>query len=113
VPPTLRFVIDGEMPNYLLAKDLILNVGDGFLSHVLPFESNVVNRKYIIHCNYYFLLVVFHVQTLITNIQIIGEISMSGATYKTMEFVGTTVESLTVCIQRFFFFYMRMLFPQV
>jgi hypothetical protein len=28
--------------------------------------------------------------------QIIGEISVSGATYKSMEFVGTTVESLTV-----------------
>ncbi|KAA8548886.1 hypothetical protein F0562_000570 [Nyssa sinensis] len=52
VPPTLRFVMDGEMPNYLLAKDLIL--------------------------------------------QIIGEISLSGATYKSMEFVGTTVESLTM-----------------
>ena len=26
VPPTLRFVMDGEMPNYLLAKDLILQV---------------------------------------------------------------------------------------
>ncbi|CAL5395170.1 unnamed protein product [Camellia sinensis] len=52
VPPTLRFVMDGEMPDYLLAKDLIL--------------------------------------------QIIGEISMSGATYKAMEFVGSTVESLTM-----------------
>ncbi|KAL7618054.1 3-isopropylmalate dehydratase large subunit, chloroplastic [Lactuca sativa] len=52
VPPTLRFVLDGEMPNYLLAKDLIL--------------------------------------------QIIGEISVSGATYKAMEFVGSTVESLTM-----------------
>ncbi|XP_062166978.1 3-isopropylmalate dehydratase large subunit, chloroplastic-like [Alnus glutinosa] len=52
VPPTLRFVLDGEMPSYLLAKDLIL--------------------------------------------QIIGEISVSGATYKSMEFVGTTVESLTM-----------------
>ncbi|XAR57609.1 3-isopropylmalate dehydratase [Bertholletia excelsa] len=52
VPPTLRFVMDGEMPDYLLAKDLIL--------------------------------------------QIIGEISVSGATYKSMEFVGTTVESLTM-----------------
>lgn len=29
-------------------------------------------------------------------LQIIGEISVSGATYKSMEFVGTTVESLTV-----------------
>lgn len=28
--------------------------------------------------------------------QIIGEISVAGATYKAMEFVGTTVESLTV-----------------
>ncbi|KAI3518481.1 hypothetical protein L1887_07274 [Cichorium endivia] len=52
VPPTLRFVMDGEMPDYLLAKDLIL--------------------------------------------QIIGEISVSGATYKAMEFVGTTVESLSM-----------------
>ncbi|KAL8167710.1 hypothetical protein V2J09_009209 [Rumex salicifolius] len=52
VPPTLRFVMDGEMPDYLLAKDLIL--------------------------------------------QIIGEISVSGATYKSMEFVGSTVESLTM-----------------
>ncbi|XP_047980798.1 3-isopropylmalate dehydratase large subunit, chloroplastic-like [Salvia hispanica] len=52
VPPTLRFVMDGEMPNYLLAKDLIL--------------------------------------------QIIGEISVAGATYKAMEFVGSAVESLTM-----------------
>ncbi|CAD6248267.1 unnamed protein product [Miscanthus lutarioriparius] len=52
VPPTIRFVLDGEMPPYLLAKDLIL--------------------------------------------QIIGEISVSGATYKSMEFVGSTVESLTM-----------------
>ncbi|KAJ6854031.1 3-isopropylmalate dehydratase large subunit, chloroplastic [Iris pallida] len=52
VPPTLRFIMDGEMPNYLLAKDLIL--------------------------------------------QIIGEISVAGATYKSMEFVGSTVESLTM-----------------
>ncbi|KAG6667402.1 hypothetical protein CIPAW_01G098800 [Carya illinoinensis] len=29
-------------------------------------------------------------------LQIIGEISLSGATYKSMEFVGTTVESLTM-----------------
>ncbi|XP_028769557.1 3-isopropylmalate dehydratase large subunit, chloroplastic-like [Neltuma alba] len=52
VPPTLRFVLNGEMPSYLLAKDLILHI--------------------------------------------IGEISMSGATYKAMEFVGTTIESLSV-----------------
>ncbi|KAK7391663.1 hypothetical protein VNO78_20081 [Psophocarpus tetragonolobus] len=52
VPPTLRFVLDGELPSYLLAKDLILNI--------------------------------------------IGEISMSGATYKTMEFVGTTIEGLSM-----------------
>lgn len=52
VPPTLRFVMDGEMPDYLLAKDLIL--------------------------------------------QVIGEISVAGATYKSMEFVGSTVESLTM-----------------
>ncbi|KAG5588290.1 hypothetical protein H5410_048724 [Solanum commersonii] len=52
VPQTIRFVLDGEIPNYILANDLIL--------------------------------------------QVIGEISVSGATYKTMEFVGTAVESLTM-----------------
>ncbi|ERN15760.1 hypothetical protein AMTRI_Chr07g26160 [Amborella trichopoda] len=52
VPPTLRFVMDGEMPDYLLAKDLIL--------------------------------------------QIIGEITVAGATYKSMEFTGSTVESLSM-----------------
>ncbi|XP_060182007.1 3-isopropylmalate dehydratase large subunit, chloroplastic-like [Lycium barbarum] len=52
VPQTIRFVLDGEIPNYILAKDLIL--------------------------------------------QVIGEISMAGATYKTMEFVGTAVESSTI-----------------
>lgn len=52
VPPTLRFILDGEMPDYLLAKDLIL--------------------------------------------QIIGEITVAGATYKSMEFVGSTVERLTM-----------------
>ncbi|TYJ17641.1 hypothetical protein E1A91_A09G066200v1 [Gossypium mustelinum] len=52
VPQTLRFVMDGEMPDYLLAKDLIL--------------------------------------------QIIGEISVAGATYKSMEFVGTMIESLNM-----------------
>lgn len=52
VPSTLKFVLDGEMPNYLLAKDLIL--------------------------------------------RIIGEISVSGARFKSMEFVGTTVEGLTM-----------------
>ncbi|NJO74644.1 MAG: 3-isopropylmalate dehydratase, partial [Leptolyngbyaceae cyanobacterium RM1_406_9] len=41
VPATMRFVLEGEMPNYLLAKDLIL--------------------------------------------QIIGDISVAGATYRTME----------------------------
>jgi len=49
----------------------------------------------------------------LTFIQIIGEISMSGATYKTMEFVGTTIESLSVCILNFSFFVYAMLFAQV
>ncbi|XP_020584659.1 3-isopropylmalate dehydratase large subunit, chloroplastic [Phalaenopsis equestris] len=52
VPPTLRFTLDGEMPSYLLAKDLIL--------------------------------------------QIIGEITVAGARYKSMEFLGSTVESLSM-----------------
>eukprot|EP00243_Klebsormidium_subtile_P007337 TRINITY_DN3245_c0_g1_i1.p1 TRINITY_DN3245_c0_g1~~TRINITY_DN3245_c0_g1_i1.p1 ORF type:complete len:462 (-),score=160.22 TRINITY_DN3245_c0_g1_i1:62-1393(-) len=51
-PPTMRFVLDGTMPPYLLAKDLIL--------------------------------------------QIIGEISVSGATYRSMEFTGTAVEAMTM-----------------
>lgn len=59
VPPTMRFVLDGEMPSYLLAKDLIL--------------------------------------------QIIGEISVAGATYRAMDFVGEAVsamsmeERMTIC----------------
>ncbi|NEP05399.1 MAG: 3-isopropylmalate dehydratase large subunit [Okeania sp. SIO2G4] len=52
VPATMRFVLNGEMPNYLLAKDLIL--------------------------------------------QIIGDISVSGATYRTMEFAGETVKQMTM-----------------
>lgn len=52
VPATMRFVLDGEMPPYLLAKDLIL--------------------------------------------QIIGDISVAGATYRTMEFAGEAVEQMTM-----------------
>lgn len=52
VPATMRFVFDGEMPEYLLAKDLIL--------------------------------------------QVIGDISVSGATYRTMEFAGEVVEKMTM-----------------
>ena len=52
VPATMRFVLNGEMPDYLLAKDLIL--------------------------------------------QIIGDISVSGATYRTMEFAGETVKQMTM-----------------
>lgn len=52
VPATMRFVLNGEMPDYLLAKDLIL--------------------------------------------QIIGDISVSGATYRTMEFAGEAVQNMTM-----------------
>jgi homoaconitase/3-isopropylmalate dehydratase large subunit len=48
----MRFVMDGEMPEYLLAKDLIL--------------------------------------------QIIGEISVAGATYKAMEFSGSAIEGMNM-----------------
>lgn len=51
-PPTLRFVLEGELPPYILAKDLIL--------------------------------------------YIIGEISVAGATYKSMEFAGSTLEGLSM-----------------
>lgn len=37
VPPTLRFILDGEMPSYLLAKDLILQVS--FLRRSILFIS--------------------------------------------------------------------------
>jgi hypothetical protein len=30
-------------------------------------------------------------------VQIIGEISVAGATYRAMEFVGTAVDAMTVC----------------
>lgn len=59
VPATMRFILDGELPNYLLAKDLIL--------------------------------------------QIIGDIGVAGATYRTLEFAGETVtqmnmeERMTLC----------------
>ena len=52
MPATLRFVMDGEMPHFLLAKDLIL--------------------------------------------QIIGKISVSGRTYRAMEFAGSTIKSLMI-----------------
>lgn len=52
VPATMRFVLDGELPDYLLAKDLIL--------------------------------------------QIIGDITVSGANYRTMEFAGEAVERLSM-----------------
>ncbi|KAI9126165.1 hypothetical protein K1719_002586 [Acacia pycnantha] len=48
VPPTLRFVLDGEMPHYLLAKDLILQ----FCSHFL----NIHNE-----CGYYVILYMFNI----------------------------------------------------
>lgn len=59
VPPTMRFALEGEMPPWLLAKDLILHI--------------------------------------------IGEISVSGGTYKAMEFAGSAIsamsmeERMTVC----------------
>ncbi|MGB3691277.1 MAG: 3-isopropylmalate dehydratase large subunit [Spirulinaceae cyanobacterium] len=52
VPATMRFVFNGEMPDYLLAKDLIL--------------------------------------------QVIGDIGVAGATYRTMEFAGEVVEKMTM-----------------
>jgi 3-isopropylmalate/(R)-2-methylmalate dehydratase large subunit len=52
VPATMRFVFDGEMPPYLMAKDLILHV--------------------------------------------IGDIGVDGATYRAMEFRGSTVDALDV-----------------
>lgn len=52
VPATMRFVMDGQLPPYLLAKDLIL--------------------------------------------QIIGDITVSGATYRTMEFAGSTIENMSM-----------------
>ncbi len=52
VPATMQFVLDGEMPDYILAKDLIL--------------------------------------------QIIGDITVSGANYRTMEFAGEAVAQMTM-----------------
>ncbi|MBD1925854.1 3-isopropylmalate dehydratase large subunit [Trichocoleus sp. FACHB-90] len=52
VPATMRFVFDGDIPNYLLAKDLIL--------------------------------------------QIIGDIGVAGATYRALEFSGSTIDGLSM-----------------
>ncbi|NLX06362.1 MAG: 3-isopropylmalate dehydratase large subunit [Phycisphaerae bacterium] len=52
VPPTMRFRFEGRMPEYLMAKDLILAV--------------------------------------------IGEIGTDGATYRAMEFVGSTIDALSI-----------------
>ena len=52
VPATMQFVLDGEMPDYLLAKDLIL--------------------------------------------QIIGDITVSGANYRTLEFSGSTIAAMSM-----------------
>jgi 3-isopropylmalate/(R)-2-methylmalate dehydratase large subunit len=52
VPATMQFVLDGELPEYLLAKDLILHI--------------------------------------------IGDISVSGANYRTMEFAGTAVDRMSM-----------------
>ncbi len=48
----MRFVLEGEMPSYLMAKDLIL--------------------------------------------QIIGEITVAGGTYKAMEFTGPVIEAMSM-----------------
>lgn len=40
VPPTLRFVMDGEMPDYLLSKDLILQVSALVLTSVWTYHSH-------------------------------------------------------------------------
>ena len=50
VPPTMRFVVEGTLPRYLMAKDLILNI--------------------------------------------IGDIGVDGATYRAMEFCGSTIEAM-------------------
>jgi 3-isopropylmalate/(R)-2-methylmalate dehydratase large subunit len=52
VPQTMKFVFDGEMPEYLMAKDLILAA--------------------------------------------IGAVGVDGATYRTMDFSGTTVDAMTM-----------------
>jgi len=52
VPPTMQFVFEGEMPAYLMAKDLIL--------------------------------------------QIIGDIGVDGATYRTLEFAGQAISDLNI-----------------
>lgn len=52
VPETMRFIFEGEMPKYLMAKDLILAA--------------------------------------------IGAIGVDGATYRTMEFAGSTIDRMTM-----------------
>lgn len=39
VPPTMRFILDGEMPSYLQAKDLILQVSVICFTAFISFSS--------------------------------------------------------------------------
>lgn len=93
------------MPDYLLAKDLILQVslvGSWFFS----FNGNkhVPTACWVWEFYSYSWMTELPFSTVfkvIVTLQIIGEISVAGATYKSMEFVGSTVESLTVSKLKF------------
>ena len=111
VPPTLRFVLDGEMPDYLLAKDLILQVSlinsqanCFFNVQILGFfklhQIQAYNQWIQLLINKLVNKSSIYVAPWKTDLisQIIGEISVAGATYKAMEFVGSTVESLSVSV---------------
>ncbi|KAF7137740.1 hypothetical protein RHSIM_Rhsim07G0000200 [Rhododendron simsii] len=103
VPPTLRFVMDGEMPDYLLAEDLILQIiGEisvsGATYKAMEFVGSTV-ESLTVPPTLRFVMDGEMPDYLLAEdliLQIIGEISVSGATYKAMEFVGSTVESLTM-----------------
>lgn len=76
------------MPDYLLAKDLILQVWFPWTEDLISFSRHTYSNFDNFICTWCAFSAIV--------LQIIGEISVAGATYKSMEFVGTTVEGLNV-----------------
>lgn len=101
----MRFYLDGEMPPYLLAKDIILQVCLNFetaglrrlCSAAEPYCAMRATCDQGLRCRVPSFRSLAMCKPLPPpSLQIIGEISVSGATYRSMEFVGPVVEAMTM-----------------